>query len=205
MRDAKELCLESALRATSELDREGFTVVNARDVGLPLGREVAEALTPYLYPDTRAIGKRHARDVIHFGADGVATECESIAHVDGTNDYARFWLLDSVSYSVATAMRWLLSPKGRFSVDYFHYSPGSAVGPHRDSFGETIAIWVLSRRCSGAANYLLRDNGEIAFRGELLSDQILLFRDVDFLHGMESLDSGFRDALIFISLRDEVQ
>jgi hypothetical protein len=201
-----------AERVHEDLMEHGWAFSSSGEVfGLPPARDVAEALEPALEADPRGPGKLHARDVIGYDrAKGVALhECESIAHIDGTDDFSRFRLLDLDARISLVAWRilGLVPPQlrrdtGRMSADYFRYSPGTASAPHQDGFGDLVAIWVLDRSGEGAASFLTDLNGRDVLRAPILAGGLLIFRDEMFLHGVTPLASGHRDALIFITLKD---
>jgi hypothetical protein len=180
-------------------------------LGFPLPGEVISALSPALVPDPRGAGKLHARDVITY--DRLASlpyvqESDSIGHVDGTDDYSRFRLLDALpGEGIAETVLELVPPElrrnsGRMSADYFRYSPGTGAGPHQDGFGDLVVIWTLDRNHGGAESFLTTLDGYDVMRAPLPADSVLVFRDELFLHGVTELASGHRDALIFITLKD---
>jgi hypothetical protein len=198
-------------RAHEDLLAHGWTVAAEDAIGLPDGRDVVWALSPWLAPDPRGPGKQHARDVIGYDRPkGVALhECESIAHVDGTDDYSRFRLLDLDARISLAAWRilGLVPPQlrrdtGRISADYFRYSPGTASAAHQDGFGDLVVIWVLDRNGDGAESFLTTLDGRDVMRAPVPAGGVLIFRDEMFLHGVTPLKSGHRDALIFITLKD---
>lgn len=189
----------------------GWVIANARSLGLPDERDVIAALEPALVPDPRGPGKLHARDAIGYSRPkGVALhECESIAHIDGTDDYSRFRLLemDSRIWTAASKVLGLIPAPlrrdtGRMSADYFRYGPGAGSPAHQDGFGDFVVIWVLDRNCGGAESFLTDLGGRDIVRGPLSPGQLLIFRDEMFLHGLTPLRDGHRDALIFITLKD---
>lgn len=194
-------------RVHDHLLGRGWAVADAAPLGFPPAREVAAALSPYLQADPRAAGKHHARDVLAWSGSKV-TEHPSVAHVDGTDDYSRFRLLgDHRTVRVAEAFLSLIPPvmardSGRMSADFFRYAPGSGAEPHRDGFGDLVAIWVLDRSGLGADSFLIDGEGRDVMRGALAAGTVLMFRDEMFLHGVTPLASGHRDALIFIRLKD---
>lgn len=191
---------------------KGWMVASARALGLPDERDVIAALSPSLVPDPRGPGKLHARDVIAYDrheANVWHEECESIAHVDGADDFSRFRLLDDRATATVTGTILahlvpppLRRPSGRMSADYFRYSPGTRSDAHQDKFGDLVVIWVLDRNGSGAESFLTTLDGRDVMRGPVGAGSLLVFRDEMFLHGVTELTSGHRDALIFITLKD---
>lgn len=194
-------------------------VASARALGLPDERDVISAYSPALVPDPRGSGKLHARDVISYDrkagphSESVSqSECESIAHVDGTDDYSRFWLLDDIppgrGRHPSGLVLDLVPPSlrraaGRMSADYFRYTPYSDGAPaHQDKFGDLVVIWVLERTGGGAESFLMTLDGKDVMRGPVRAGDLLIFRDEMFLHGVTELAGGHRDALIFITLKD---
>lgn len=189
---------------------QGWFVASARALGLPDERDMIAVLEPALKADPRGPGKLHARDVISYDRPkGVAVrECESIAHIDGTDDYSRFRLLD-LDVRIWTAVPKILGivppelrrDTGCLSADYFRYSPGAGSAAHQDGFGDLVVIWTLDRSGGGAESFLTTLDGRDVMRGPLYAGSVLVFRDELFLHGVTPA-GGTRDALIFITLKD---
>lgn len=194
-------------RVHGELLGRGWAVAQAKTLGLPAEHEVIAAMSPALAADPRAAGKHHARDVIGWRAGGVF-EHDTVAHVDGTDDFSRFEVLsDPRTARLPETFLALVPPvlardEGRMSADYFRYQPGAGAEPHRDGFGDLVAIWVLDRAGVGAESFLINGEGRDVLRGPIGAGQVLIFRDGMFLHGVTPLGSGHRDALIFIRLKD---
>ncbi len=191
----------------------GWIVVSASARGLPDERDVVAALEPALVPDPRGPGKLHARDVVRYDRGpgkpvSDVYECESVAHVDGTDDYSRFELAeDGRTLGIGGRILELAPPPmrrvhGRMSADYFRYSPGTRSDAHQDKFGDLVVIWVLARNGGGAESFLTTLEGKDVLRGPIAAGQVLVFRDDMFLHGLTPLTSGERGALIFITLKD---
>ena len=186
---------------------QGWAVTSSTEAGLD-HVAVREALSPALAPDRGWAMKLHARDVVtyHRGT-GQVTEADSNAHEGVT--YPRFRMMDSPPARRAAAEILCMVPPplrrqtGRVAVDYFRYKPGIECGPHRDEFGDLIAIWVLGRDGDGGENFLLTGAHEDVFRRALAPGEMLIFRDELFLHGVTPMDGeqAWRDALIFTSLR----
>lgn len=197
-------------RVHEALLTRGWMVASARALGLPDERDVIAALEPALVPDPRGAGKLHARDVIDYDRrTGLTREADSVAHVDGTDDYSRFRLLDAELRirMMAAEVLILVPPElrrdtGRLSADYFRYSPGTRSDAHQDRFGDLVFIWVLDRNGDGAESFLIGLDGRDVMRGPVSAGHLLIFRDEMFLHGVTELTSGHRDALIFITLKD---
>lgn len=194
---------------TGQLREQGWGLESSFVLGLPGEQDVIDALSWALAPDPRAPGKLHARDVIEYDRDtGRTREADSIAHVDGTDDYSRFRLLDCQLRVRVTAAELLIAipdelqrRAGRMSVDYFRYGPGASIAGHQDQFGDLVFIWVLARAGEGAESYLQTLDGRDVLRVPLAPGMVLAFRDDLFLHGVTPL-AGSRDALIFIALKD---
>jgi hypothetical protein len=197
----------------------GWARVRAADLNFPLEEDAITAFSPALALDPRGSGKSHARDVITYTHGALAArinEAESIAHVDGTDDYSRFTLSSicdplgcDLATRVATTMLAIEPPQyitGRISADYFRYGHGVDVSAHRDGFGTLVAIWVLSRIGDGGVSFLrtdLHDGHSDVMHTALSAGDLLIFRDEMFYHGVTPLlDGGSRDAMIFITLRD---
>lgn len=192
----------------ASLHGRGWAVAPAKALGLPAEEQVIAALAPYLVPDPRGEGKQHARDVFGYEAARVREE-DSIAHIDGADDYSRFELLSDTRTAkvagtfLAMIPAQLRSESGRVSADYFRYSPGTEAGPHQDGFGDIVAIWVLGRHeAAGAESFLIDMQGRDVLRGAVPAGQVLIFQDAHFLHGVTPLKAGTRDALTFIRLKD---
>lgn len=192
----------------------GWAIASARTLGLPDEADVIAALSPALAPDSRGPGKLHARDVVRYdrGRDKPAPDVYSlgsIAHVDATDDYSRFELIEDSRTSGIPAQILELVPQpmrrfgGRMSADYFRYGPGTGSGAHQDKFGDLVVIWVLARNGGGAESFLTTLEGKDVLRGPIAAGQMLIFRDEMFLHGITPLASGERDVLIFITLKDD--
>jgi hypothetical protein len=201
-----------AERVHADLLERGWAFSSSAEVlGLPPAREMISALSPALEPDPRGPGKLHARDVIDYDrmtSLPCVEESDSIAHVDGTDDYSRFHLLDALpSEGIAETVLELVPPPlrrdmGRLSADYFRYSPGTDSAAHQDGFGDLVVIWVLDRDGDGAESFLTTLDGHDVMRAPVPAGGVLIFRDEMFLHGVTPLKSGHRDALIFITLKD---
>ena len=197
------------MSVTEDLRERGWCLESSFVLGLPGEQDVIDALSWALAPDPRAPGKLHARDVIEYDRDtGRTQEAGSIAHVDGTDDFSRFRLLDCrLRIRVIAAELLITIPDelqrraGRMSVDYFRYGPGTGTPPHQDEFGDLVFIWVLDRAGEGAESFLQTLDGRDVLRVPLAPGMVLAFRDDLFLHGVTSL-AGSRDALIFITLKD---
>jgi hypothetical protein len=198
-------------RVHDDVMRRGWATSNSVALGLPAEADVIAALSPALAPDSRGPGKLHARDVVAYDwltPRAMVSECESIAHIDGTDDFSRFRLLDALpSEGIAETALGLVPPElrrtsGRMSADYFRYSPGVGSAAHQDGFGDLVVIWVLGRNGGGAESFLTTLDGRDVTRGPLAAGSVLVFRDEMFLHGVTPLKSGHRDALIFITLKD---
>lgn len=201
--------MTAGARVHADITARGYALTTGRALGLPREADVIAALSPALEADPRGAGKLHARDVIGYRRGGVLHECESIAHIDGTDDYSRFRLLelDARIWIAASKVLELIPPQlrretGRMSADYFRYAPGTGSGAHQDGFGDLVVIWVLERTGTGAESFLTDLDGRDVVRGPLSPGTLLIFRDEMFLHGVTELRSGHRDALIFITLRD---
>lgn len=203
-----------------QLREDGWARFSAMKAGFPDEASTIERLSPTLTQDPRGPGKMHSRDIIGYDryrtyGDGNSGwvghnvfEKPSVAHVDGTDDYSRFWLLSSpgghlVMKAVIGLCRPWLKPHGFITADYFRYSPGVEVGAHRDGFGDIVIIWILNRKCEGANSFLISADGHEMVSAPLNTGEVLIFRDSMFHHGVTRLTSGERDALIFITLKDD--
>jgi hypothetical protein len=183
-------------------------------MGMAPPEQIMDAFAPALRLDPRGRGKLHARDVVCYDRDtGMITEAGSIAHVDGTGDFSRFRLTQApqqVRGIAADLLTLIPAPlrhrAGRLSADYFRYVPGTRSDAHQDGFGDVVFIWVLARDGTGGDSYLTalhgRRRGRDVFRGVVEPGQLLIFRDDLFLHGLTTMH-GWRDALIFITLKDD--
>jgi hypothetical protein len=200
-------------RVHADVLRRGYALAAGAALGWPREADVIAALSPALEPDPRGPGKLHARDVIDYdraGASYLAAESGSIAH-GNVDDFSRLWLLeqsafrgpDLAAHVLALAPPSLRRPAGRMSADYFRYGPGTGSPAHRDEFGDLVVIWVLGRSGAGAESFLTDLHGRDVLRGPLDAGSVLVFRDEMFLHGVTELKDGHRDALIFITLKDE--
>lgn len=195
---------------TGQLREQGWGLESSFVLGLPGEQDVIDALSWALAPDPRSPGKLHARDVIEYDRDtGRTREAGSIAHVDGTADFSRFRLLDCqlrvrlIAAELLIAIPGELQRRaGRMSADYFRYGPGAGTPPHQDQFGDLVFIWVLARSGEGAESFLQTLDGRDVLRAPLAPGTVLAFCDDLFLHGVTSLASGGRDALIFIALKE---
>lgn len=203
-----------------QLRKDGWAKFSAAKAGFPDEASMIERLSPTLVHDPRGPSKMHSRDIIgydryHSHDDSSPGwvghnifEKPSVAHVDGTDDYSRFLLLSAPSghYTMKAVIglcRPWLTPRGFITADYFRYSPGVEVNAHRDGFGDIVIIWILNRECKGAGNYLISANGHATVNTQLDTGEVLIFRDSLFHHGVTMLTSGERDALIFITLKDD--
>jgi len=202
-------------RARRELSTQGWSAV----LPSPLGHATVQgAFAPALVADPRGAGKKHARDVVAYdwtpeGSGQLAwpllRECESAAH-GSVDDFSRFHLLDCGPADVAARTVLTMIPpelrraSGRMSADYFHYGRGSGCEAHQDKFGDFVIIWVLDRDGEGGESFLAGLDGREVFRRALRPGEMLLFRDDMFYHGVEPMRGtvAFRDALIFITLKD---
>jgi hypothetical protein len=187
-----------------------FTTTSAALLGSSAAGIINE-LAGYLRDDHRGEGKQHARDVITYSRRQLMSlpsvvrfeEADNVAHIDGTDDYSRFLFLDLYRGNRMVAAILGLIPdearrdSGMVSVDLFRYGNGTWSAPHHDSFGEFIAIWVLRKTGTGGENSLIRPDLAIACQCELNEDDILIFREASFLHGLSPVN-GQRDALIFV-------
>lgn len=190
-------------RVRSDLEQRGYAVTTSRNLGLPAESDVIAAFAPALVPDPRGPGKQHARDVVRYDSRRIV-EAESIAHGE-IDDFSRFEL---TALPIAPRVLRLVPPlqqraSGRLSADYFRYAPGARSDGHQDKFGDLVVIWVLSREGTGGESFLTTLDGASVFRKIIRPGRLLIFRDELFLHGVTALDpDGSRDALIFITLRD---
>lgn len=196
------------------LSRAGWAMTTGSKVGL--SRESTGALwRPQAREDPRGPQKRHARDVISYqrtGSDVLTAEEASIAHTteagEVVDDFARVWMLSGWwGRRVASLFLRMVPPSdaweaGYASADYFVYSPGVIVGPHQDKFGRYVMIWCTARSedAEGGVSVLSGDQGDV-LRTWLKPDDILIFDDAKFIHGMTELEAGTREALIMIELR----
>lgn len=196
------------------LSKAGWAMTTGARFGL--SREtVGVQWRAHAQEDPRGPQKRHARDVISYqrtGSDVLTAEEESIAHTTEAgvvvDDFARFWMLDGYwGRKVASLFLSLVPPSdaweaGSASADYFVYSPGVVVGPHQDKFGRYVMIWCTERSedAEGGVSTLSGVQGEV-LRAWLKPDDILIFNDAKFVHGMTLLEAGTREALIMIELR----
>lgn len=202
------------------LREDGWAQLSAATAGFPDEAGTIERLSPTLVNDPRGPGKMHSRDIIGYdryrayddSAPGWVGhnvfEKPSVAHVDGTDDYSRFWLLSTpgghyTMKAVIGLCRPWLKPRGFITADYFRYSPGVEVHAHRDGFGDIVIIWILNRKCEGANSFLIGVEGHEMVSTPLGTGEVLIFRDSLFQHGVTMLTSGERDALIFITLKDD--
>lgn len=196
------------------LSKAGWAMTTGDQLGMsrdriaPFWRQAAEQ-------DPRGPQKRHSRDVISYqrtGSDILTAEEPSIAHTTEAgqvvDDFARYWMLSGWwGRRVASTFLRLVPPSdawgaGYASADYFVYSPGVVVGPHQDKFGRYVMIWCTARSedAEGGVSTLQGPRGEV-LRAWLKPDDILIFDDSKFVHGMTELEAGIREALIMIELR----
>lgn len=195
-------------RVHTNLRRQGYALTTGAELGLPRPDEFLAAFEERLEQDPRAAEKKHARDVVQY--DGMSLrECDSIAFITDSgqvvDDFSRFRLLDFPGVAgkfLSLVPSELARSSGGMSADYFSYSMGAQVGAHRDGFGDFIIIWVLYRDGSGCENFLVRDSGEPVLSRVLAGDEVLIFRDELFLHGITALAGSRRDVLICITLRN---
>jgi 2OG-Fe dioxygenase len=206
------MSLRSLMRVHEDVLRQGWALTTATEMGLDTAA-TREALAPSLAPDPRGAGKLHARDVVTYegaGASLAVAEAASIAHGD-TDDFSRCLLTGPALGDLVprTVLRMvpasLRRPGGRMSADYFRYAPGAESRAHQDRFGDMVTIWVLAREGDGGESFLsaLDGRGEV-FRRVIMPGELVIFRDELFLHGVTAMsgDDAFRDALIFITLKD---
>lgn len=203
------------MRVHEDVLHQGWALTSATEIGLDSGG-TRDALSRALATDPRGPGKLHCRDVIRYERDGthlMVAEAESVAHGDA-DDYSRCYLIAdpavphglgdlvprAVLQMIPAAFR---RPAGLLSADYFRYTPGAQSEPHQDRFGDVVVIWVLAREGDGGENFLLA-GGEEVFRRELAPGEMVIFRDEMFWHGVTAMrgDGAWRDALIFITLKD---
>ncbi len=202
------------MRVHEDVLHQGWALTSATEMGLD-SAATRGALSPALATDPRGPGKLHCRDVIRYERGGprlMVAEAESVAH-GGADDYSRCYLIadpavphglgDLVPRAVLQMVPAASRRKtGLLSADYFRYSPGAECPPHQDRFGDLVVIWVLAREGNGGENFLLA--GEEVFRRELAPGEMVIFRDEMFQHGVTAMrgDGAWRDALIFITLKD---
>lgn len=197
------------LRLHEDVTARGWALLTGAALGFPAEADVITALSPVLVPDPRGPGKLHARDVMAYERGDwlisglTVAAADSIAHVDGTDDFSRFRLPTGVALQALRLVPPSLGrPGGYMSADYFRYSAGAASAAHQDGFGDLVVIWVLARNGGGAESFLTTLDGRDVMRGPLAAGSVLMFRDEMFLHGVTPLKDGSRDALIFITLKD---
>jgi 2OG-Fe dioxygenase len=208
--------------ARFQLERDGYTVIRERDLGLGIAHREQIRVSHFngdvlrRYPDDIPADRLRARDVVRY--DWVATgeirltEHNTIAiegrgDHPGRRDFDRVKVLDDhiVEHWISEVLYLLPdSPErksGTFGINFFRTFTNVVTKPHQDG-EEYIVIYVVDKIGAGARTQLFALDDEILlFEQELRPGELIIFRDDRFRHNATPLlpaEDGIaqRDAMV---------